>query len=291
MYETVKPWSNFIQLKHTVFSLPFALIIFILSKVTLNLDNTLKLIATLIILSSLRASGMTFNRITDVEIDRYNPRTKNRELISGKITVKQAWVFLSLVTLLYLMLSFYISLPVWFIVLYLTIIWGYSISKRFTWLCHYWIGLSLAGAPVGMWLVFEGPITLNILIFALAVFFWVAGFDIIYSLQDVEYDKTHNIKSIPARFGIKNALIISRITHVLTFFSLIIFGWLEHTFLLYFLGVVIFTIGLIYEQSLISENNVTRVDKAFFTINGYISLSFMAIVGLNTILLGLFPMF
>ena len=191
MFETIKHWSDFIQLKHTVFSLPFALIIFFLSEVTLNIDNGLKLLITLAILSSLRASGMTFNRITDVEIDRYNPRTKNRELISGKITIREAWVFLGLVTLFYLTLSVILSLPVWFIIIYLGIVWGYSISKRFTWLCHYWIGLSLAGAPIGMWLVFVGSISINIIIFALAVFCWVAGFDIIYSLQDV---MTENIK-------------------------------------------------------------------------------------------------
>lgn len=284
MFETIKPWSNFIQLKHTVFSLPFALIIFFLSEVTLNVTNGVKLLVTLVILSCLRASGMTFNRITDVDIDKYNPRTKNRELISGRISVRQAWFFLGIVTFFYLGLSILLSLPVWFIIIYLTIVWGYSVSKRFTWLCHYWIGLSLAGAPIGMWLVFVGPISVNIIIFAAAVFCWVAGFDIIYSLQDVEYDRVYKIKSIPAIFGVRNALIVSRLTHLMVVVLLLAFGYLQHMFLLYYVGVAVFTLGLIYEQSLISEENTSRVNKAFFTINGYISLGFMLIIGLNTIL-------
>ncbi len=283
MFEKIKVWASFIQLSHTVFSVPFALIIFFLSEVTLTFDNIIKLSVTLLLLTCLRASGMTFNRITDVEIDRNNPRTKHRELISGKLSVQQAWIFLTIVTFLYLVLAFSIELPTWFIALWLFIIWGYSLSKQFTWLCHYWIGLSLAGAPIGMWLVFNKPTSLNIIFFALGVFFWVSGFDIIYSLQDMEYDRTHAIKSIPVRFGVKNALLISRISHALTIISLVAYGILEHTFFWYFVGVAIFLIGLLYEQSLVSENNISRVNKAFFTVNGFISLGFMLIVGLNTI--------
>lgn len=286
MFERIQNFAKFIQLSHTVFSVPFALIIFFLSDVTLGFDNVLKLLATLLLLTCLRASGMSFNRIIDVEIDRDNPRTKHRELISGKLTKNQAWVFLTTVTFLYLVIAVAISLPMWFTIIYLGIIWGYSISKRFTWLCHYWIGLSLAGAPIGMWLIFgTNSISIDVILFALGVFFWVAGFDIIYSLADYQFDQTHHIKSIPVRFGIKRALLISRITHAFTILSLILFGILEHTFLLYFVGVLVFMIGLIYEQSLISENNISRVNKAFFTVNGYISIGFMLIVSLHTFLM------
>ena len=284
MIERITTWARFVQFSHTVFSLPFALIIFFLSGISQNFDNYLKLLLAILTLTFLRSSAMSFNRILDIDIESENPRTKHRELISGQVTKNEAWIFLLMVTVLYFIFSLLLTLPIWFIILYLAIVWGYSFSKRFTWLCHFWIGLSLAGAPVGMWLVFVGPITLNILIFSTAVFFWVAGFDIIYSLQDIEYDRTHAIKSIPVRFGVKNALFISRLSHFLTSLFLFIFGFLENTPPLYYIGVVIFLFGLIYEQSLVSENDITKVNKAFFTINGYISLSFMAVVGLSTIL-------
>ncbi len=272
----MKKYLSFIKFEHSIFALPFALSGALLAKEN-GLPNFISIFWIVLAMVGGRSFAMAVNRIFDKEIDLKNPRTKDREIPSGKITNTQAIVF----SLISLFLFIYAALNLPRICLYLLPIaafWFlmYPFTKRFTWFAHLWLGIALGGSVLGGFIACQGEVFSFLpYILGFAVAFWVAGFDIIYACQDFDFDKKNNLKSIPSIFGIKKALLISRLFHFFTVIFLIVLGMAIHASFIYYLGVVFVLAMLVYEQSLVKENDLSRVDLAFFTLNGWVSVGFL----------------
>lgn len=286
MLSQVKSWSSMIKIEHTIFSLPFALSAALLGLQTVDDFNPWVFLWIFICLLGARSAGMTLNRIIDAEIDAKNPRTADREIPKGTINKTQAWAFTILSFALLIFGAFQLPklcqllLPIPVIWL-----WIYPYLKRFTWFCHFFLGITLGGATLGGWIAITGSVnSLAPIYLALAVSSWVAGFDIIYSCQDYEHDKQNNIHSIPVKFGLKGALQISKFMHVLTPLMLYMAGDLLNLGIYYKLAILFSIIALFYEQKLVNHKDLTQVDKAFFTVNSWISVAIFAFVLLEVLL-------
>jgi 4-hydroxybenzoate polyprenyltransferase len=222
---------------------------------------------------------MGFNRFVDREIDRKNPRTALREIPKEIIRPGSALLFVLLNAGLFIAAAYFINLLCFFLApVALLVVLGYSFTKRFTFLSHIILGLGLSLAPIGAYLAVTGNFALLPVIYSLVVIFWVAGFDIIYALQDVEFDKNEKLRSIPESFGNRNALTTSAIFHFVAILLTIFAGWFGdfHTF--YWIGTGIFSIILIYEHLIVRPNDLSRVNIAFATLNGMGSVAFAALV-------------
>jgi 4-hydroxybenzoate polyprenyltransferase len=266
-------WIELIKLEHTVFALPFALSGFILA--TNGLPQIDKLLWTIVAFTGARAAAMSLNRVIDAEIDARNPRTKERSIPKGTIKKRDA-LLLAICSFIIMVFAASKLTPLCVILSPIAIIWLslYSYSKRFSFLCHFALGIALGGAALGGWIAAGGnPLAPDAYLLALAVTFWVTGFDIIYGCQDYEFDKRENIYSLPSKIGIAGALIVSRILHILTLVMLILLGCTSHLGIVYWLGLSIVAILLLYEHSMVRVQDLSRVNAAFFTINGLISIS------------------
>ena len=270
---------NFIKFEHSVFALPFAL-----SGALLAVNTTLPNLSTIcwIVLAMVgaRSFAMSVNRIIDKDIDLKNPRTESRELPKGTLTKTQAILF----ALISLFIFIYATLQLPRLCLYLLPIAGiwfyiYPYTKRFTFFSHLWLGVALGASVLAGWIAVSGKINSPVpFILGGAVTFWVSGFDIIYACQDYDFDKANKLHSIPAKFGIKNALLISRLFHIITIFLLALLGIVLNPSLIYWFSVIFVTAMLYYEQSLIKENDLSKVNLAFFTLNGWVSLGFLGFI-------------
>ncbi len=278
----IKKYLSLVKFSHTIFAMPFALIGFFLAIKTSNIDMSLNegiKILVLIVLDMIfaRNAAMGFNRWLDREIDAKNDRTKVREIPSGKISSKYALWFVIINSLLFLLTTFFINTLVFFLApIALAVILGYSYTKRFTWFCHFILGLGLSLAPVGAYLAVTGEFSLLPVLFSLTVLFWTAGFDIIYSLQDEEFDKINNLKSIPTLLGKKNALRLSSFLHFITALIIVWAGIIGANFLgiWYWAGALFFSSSLFYQHIIVKPNDLSRVNLAFFTTNGIASVIF-----------------
>lgn len=272
-------YLSLIKFSHTVFALPFALIGFHLAYFKYQPPDVItKFILVILAMVFARSSAMAFNRYIDREIDGKNPRTKDREIPSGKISKQAAILFILISTLGFITTTFFINKLCFYLSpIALLVILGYSFTKRFTWLCHYVLGLGLALAPIGAYLTISGEFDSLTIIFGCCVFFWVGGFDIIYALQDASFDASLQLKSIPAQFGISNAIIVSRISHLLSslwlFFGVFLLnhqytsiGWLS------WLAFIFFILLLIRQHLLVSVKDLSKINQAFFTTNGMASV-------------------
>ncbi len=282
--EKLKHYSRLVKFEHTIFALPFALgSVLILAK---ELPSLWKLIWIVVALVSARTVGMAFNRLIDEPYDRINPRTKSWPLPSGNLTRSEVKKLIVLSSALFLLSTLFINFLAFSlspIVLFL--LWLYPYSKRFTYFPHFVLGLVYLLIPVAVDVALNASVSPNALILGIAMASWVSGFDIIYALQDYEFDIKHGLKSIPVKFGIEGALRFSRVLHMLTFLSLLVLGFrVEKLGLIYFLGLILLTAFLIYEHGLIKPNDLSKVDKAFFTTNGYVSVVFFLTVLLDFIL-------
>jgi len=269
-------YFSLVLFAHTVFAMPFAIIGFFLAVTTTTHEfNWLKLFLMLLCMVFARNAAMAFNRYLDRDIDAQNPRTSVRDIPSGRISSKEALLFtignsllFILCTLLINKLCFYLS-PI-----ALAVVLGYSFTKRFTPLCHLILGLGLALAPIGAYLVVTGEFAMLPVYFSLAVLCWVSGFDIIYALQDEEFDRQNNLNSIPAWLGRKNALKVSSILHFLA----VVFVSLPYLFTdlswFYLAGILFFIVLLVYQHQLVKPDDLSKVDRAFFTTNGIASVVF-----------------
>ena len=269
-------YFSLVLFAHTVFAMPFAIIGFFLAVTTTTHEfNWLKLFLMLLCMIFARNAAMAFNRYLDRDIDAQNPRTAIRDIPSGRISSNEALIFtiansllFILTTLLINKLCFYLS-PV-----ALAVVLGYSYTKRFTPLCHLILGLGLALAPIGAYLVVAGEFAMLPIYFSLAVLCWVSGFDIIYALQDEEFDRQNNLNSIPALLGKKKALTVSSFLHLLA----VVFVTLPYLFTdlswFYLAGVLFFILLLIYQHQLVKPDDLSKVDRAFFTTNGIASVVF-----------------
>ena len=274
----MKKYLSLIKFSHTIFAMPFALIGFFLAKP--HEFQWVILIYVILCMIFARSAAMAFNRYIDRDIDKKNPRTATvREIPSGKIKPSNALLFTIINALLFIITTYLIN-PICFKLspIALIIILGYSITKRFTYLCHFFLGIGLALAPIGSFLAVSGKFDILPILFSVAVLFWVSGFDIIYALQDEEFDKNENLYSIPAMIGVKNSMIISKILHLLTFITLL-FAGLKYNFGTYYhIGLVIFSFLLVYQHLIIKPNNLSKINLAFFTTNGIASIIFASFV-------------
>jgi 4-hydroxybenzoate polyprenyltransferase len=261
-----------IKIEHTVFALPFALSGLVLAMP--KLPAPLTVVFTILAFAGARAAAMTLNRLIDSEIDARNPRTSERAIPAGRI--KKSHAILGSVLSFAVMLGAASQLPLICLQLSpIAIFWlsFYSFTKRFTWLCHIVLGIALGGAALGGWVAAGGSLTIAApWVLALAVTTWVAGFDIIYACQDVDFDRNEKLQSMPARFGVGSALNISRALHMVTVCSLVALWQLLHLGYAYCVGVVLVTLMLIFEHSIVSKDDLSRVNAAFFTVNGVVSI-------------------
>lgn len=271
----MRKYLSFIKFSHTIFAMPFALIGFFLATKSNEYEWILLLYVVLCMIFA-RSAAMAFNRYIDRDIDTNNPRTAQvREIPNGSIKANSALIFVIINSLLFISTTYLInSLCLALSPVALLVIIGYSYTKRFTALCHLVLGLGLALAPIGAYLAVSGEFNIIPLLFSAAVIFWVSGFDIIYSLQDQEFDKEQKLHSIPVMIGTKNALNLSKLLHFFTFSSLIIAGSLGDFSLYYWIGFWIFTTLLIYQHILLKHNDLSKINLAFFTTNGIASVVF-----------------
>lgn len=276
---TIREWTEMIKIEHTVFALPFALSGLVLA--SSQPPTFLTVLFTILAFVGARSAAMTLNRLIDMRIDAKNPRTADRALAAGRI--KKSTALLFTIASFGLMLAAASQLPSLCLKLSpIAVIWlsFYSYTKRFTYLCHIVLGIALGGAALGGWIAAGGSLSQSApWLLALAVSTWVAGFDIIYASQDVAFDQKEKLFSMPARFGIGNALTISKVLHMITSASLMALGLVLHLTLFFWIGFVVVLAMLFYEHSLVSKDDLSRVNAAFFTVNGVVSiLAFLAIL-------------
>ena len=283
VFRKIKIILDMIKFEHTIFMLPFAVMsAFIASDGFPALD---KLGWILVAMVGARSCAMAFNRLADAKIDKANSRTSIRAIPAGLITKGAVWGF-TLVSAALLVFAAYNLNPLAFALspIALVVIMGYSYTKRFTSLSHLWLGTSLSIAPIGAWIAIKGQFDWTPILLGLAVLLWTAGFDIIYACQDFDFDRNHRLHSIPAKFGIRPALWISSVLHVVMVAVLIGVTLLTDLGVIYLVGVGVVIIILVYEHAIVKPNDLSRVNLAFFTLNGVVSLVLMALSVVDMIL-------
>ncbi|NMC37778.1 MAG: UbiA family prenyltransferase [Bacteroidales bacterium] len=277
-------YLSLVKFSHTVFAMPFAFIGFALAVSDEKYDFSLRLLLLIILcMIFARNAAMGFNRLVDRQIDSLNPRTGNREIPTGKISPSSAKIFVIANSLFFIITAGFINrLTLILAPVALTIILGYSLTKRITWLCHFILGLGLSLAPVGAYISVTGRFNLLPLIYSFMVLTWVSGFDIIYALLDEDFDRKNRLYSIPAATGKKRALIISSVVHFATFVLVVIAGLAGMGGILYWTGALIFSLLLAYQHLIVKPGDLSRVTLAFQTTNGYASilLAFFVILDL-----------
>jgi 4-hydroxybenzoate polyprenyltransferase len=276
----ISDYFSLVKINHTIFSLPFAMIGFFLAVRTheQNLSWRLLLLVVLCILFA-RNAAMGFNRYVDREFDKKNPRTATREIPSNVISPGAALAFVIINAGLFIGASYLLNLLCFLLSpVALLVVLGYSLTKRFTYLSHVFLGIGLALAPIGAYLAVAARFDPLPLIYSFVVIFWVAGFDVLYSLQDMDFDRAESLKSLPARLGRVNALILSAVFHVCAIILVIAAGLTGDFHLLYWIGASIFSILLCYEHIIIKPTDISRVNLAFATMNGMASVIFSAFV-------------
>jgi 4-hydroxybenzoate polyprenyltransferase len=274
-------YANLVKLPHTVFALPFALVGVVLASYVKGVTpGTILWVA--VAFTSARFAAMAFNRIVDRRLDALNPRTTMREIPSGTIGVRQAGIAVALSSALFLISAWQLN-PLCFALAPLALTWvlGYSYTKRFTRWAHLVLGLGLGIAPVGGYLAVTGAWSdpwWMLPVLAAGVMTWVAGFDVLYALQDVAFDRKAGLHSIPAALGERRALAVARLLHASTVIALAAVGAGVAAGWLYWIGVAVVAALLVFEHSLVRADDLSRLDAAFFTTNGIISIAFFGFV-------------
>jgi len=283
LVKLLKKSTNYLSLvkfAHTVFALPFALIGFSLAMIQMPGEFSLWLLVEVVLcMVFARNAAMAFNRYADREIDKMNPRTAVREIPAEIIKPKAALFFVILNVVLFVGTTYFIN-PLVFLLspVAMLVVLGYSYSKRFTWLAHLILGLGLSLAPIGAYFAVAGRFDILPVLYSFIVLFWVAGFDIIYALQDEEFDKSQNLKSIPVFMGKRGALNFSSFLHTLTIAFVIMAGIMGESQVLFWIGATIFIALLIYQHFLVKPTDLSKVNLAFFTTNGIASVVFAGFV-------------
>ena len=280
----LKNYLEFVQFKHTIFALPFALSSYILVSKKIGFDLT-DLTLIMIALINARIFGMSINRILDVNIDKENPRTKNRGLIIGTITQKGA-LFISLLSLLifYTTLIYFDNLAFLLSPIVIAVFIIYPLTKRFTYLCHYFLGIVYLIAPPAVEIALTGKFSLETFILGLAGFFWVSGFDLIYAILDIDFDLKNNIYSIPSKFGLRTTKILASISHSITLILIFLIGIISNLNPIYWIGCTIILLLFLKEHMILKNITQTNINKAFFDMNGQISIILMLTFTISTIL-------
>jgi 4-hydroxybenzoate polyprenyltransferase len=279
-------YFSLVKFAHTVFAMPFALIGFTLAVSGTGHQFSLRLLVLVVLcMIFARNSAMGFNRLADRKFDSLNPRTDKREIPSGKISAGSAAVFVIVNSILFIVSAGFINrLTLFLSPVALLVILGYSLTKRFTFLCHFILGLGLSLAPIGAYISVTGTFNIVPIIYSFIVLTWVSGFDIIYALQDDVFDRDHNLHSIPSSSGRKRALTISVIVHFFTFVLIVTTGLAGKGNILYWTGAIIFTGLLIWQHLLVKPDDLSMVTLAFQTTNGIASIVFALFVILDLVI-------
>ena len=278
----IRQYLDLIRFSHTLFALPFALLGAALAAHGRNgwHGRVQDWVGILFCMATARSAAMAFNRLVDRRFDALNPRTAGRHLPAGLMSVRSVAVFTLVCSLAFVASTFlflpnrwplYLSVPV--------LLWllGYSYSKRFTTLAHFWLGVSLSLAPIAAWIALRGNLDWPPVLLALAVLFWVSGFDIIYACQDVDFDRTVGLQSVPKTFGVRRALWIAAACHAFMIVPLVGLGLVYPLGPIYFVGVAAVAALLMYEHALVRPDNLTRVNLAFFQVNVVISIGLLVV--------------
>jgi 4-hydroxybenzoate polyprenyltransferase len=277
---SVRNYFSLVKFSHTVFAMPFALIGYSLAVSGEEYEFRIRLLLLIILcMIFARNAAMGFNRLADRRFDSLNPRTMTREIPSGVIQPKAAAAFVVLNAVLFIVTTAFINrLTLLLSPVALIIILGYSLSKRFTELCHLILGLGLSLAPIGAYISVTGSFGIIPLIYSFIVLTWVSGFDIIYALQDDDFDKSNQLHSLPSAKGRKNALAISVVLHSVTFILVILAGIMGKGGIIYWAGATIFSALLVYQHSIVKHDDLSKVTLAFGTTNGIASVIFAVFV-------------
>ena len=274
-------YGRMIKFSHSIFAMPFALAAAVLASRQVEV-RPLQVVGIVICMVLARSCAMGFNRIVDRKFDALNPRTAIREIPSGQMSLGAAVGITAAAALLFVAASFLLNpLCGYLSPVALAVVCGYSYAKRFTSLVHLWLGVALGLAPIAVWIALKGTVEATPLWIAGAVATWVSGFDILYSLQDEDFDRSQGLHSIPARLGQVGALWVSGLLHVATAAMLAVVGVTEGVGIPYWLGWAAITGVLAYEHYLVRPGDLSKIDKAFFDLNGYVSLVFLLAVWLG----------
>lgn len=287
MWNKIKIFLEMIKFEHTIFALPFAFMGALLGSVVVNgvYPSWAQVGWVTLAMVGARTAAMGLNRIIDKVIDAKNPRTASRAIPAGLISSGWAMVFVVISFALLFWATWNLnSLSMKLLPIAVLFLVGYSYTKRFTWLCHVILGLTIAMAPMGGWIAVTGEITGVSLIFYVTIALWTAGFDIIYACQDVEFDQKEGVYSIPSRFGIKNGLFIARAFHMLTAVGLLCIFFMTDLSFVYLIGLLIAYAILYYEHRLVSPTDLSKLNAAFFTMNGILSVVVFAFTFLDLVL-------
>ncbi|NPB09136.1 MAG: 4-hydroxybenzoate octaprenyltransferase [Thermodesulfobacteria bacterium] len=283
MWRKIRILLEMIKFEHTIFALPFTFTGACLAAGGLpSLKDSLLILGAMV---GARSAAMVFNRIVDLPFDAANPRTSNRPLVTGEVKAIEAWIL------------FFVSVGVFFFCAWalnpltlklspvaLAVILAYSYTKRFTWLCHLFLGLAIALAPLGGWVAVKGTLEPLPFVLSAGVIFWVAGFDILYACLDEEFDRRFGLHSIPARFGRRRAFVLSALCHALAFAAFVLVGLMAHLSWWYYLGLFVTLVLFVAQRLVISPDDLSRLNLSFFTFNGAISV----VLFLGTVLALLF---
>jgi 4-hydroxybenzoate polyprenyltransferase len=283
---SVKNYFSLVKFSHTVFAMPFAVIGFSLAVSETDHDFSLKLLFLIVLcMIFARNAAMGFNRVADRRYDAINPRTSNREIPSGKISTGAATLFVIINSIFFVLTTAFINkLTLYLSPVALLVILGYSLTKRMTSLCHFILGLGLSLAPIGAYISVTGYFAVVPIIFSLVVITWVSGFDIIYSLQDDDFDRANQLLSIPSAAGRKKAISVSIMVHTLTFLLVIFAGIKGDGGVFFWIGATIFTTLLIYQHTIVKPDDLSKVTLAFGTTNGIASILFATFVIIDLLL-------
>lgn len=282
-WERLRIILEMIKFEHTLFALPFALMSALLAADGLPPGRVLFWI--LVAMVGVRSSGMAFNRLVDHALDARNPRTAVRALPAGQLSRAQVWSFVAATTALFLLAAAQLNpLTLLLSPVALAVVWGYSFTKRFSPFCHLVLGLALGIAPSGAWIAVRGTLDPPPMLLTTAVLLWVGGFDVIYACQDVEFDRREGLRSIPERLGIAGALRLSSAMHAAAVTLLLALPLLAPLGAVYYAGVAAVAALLVYEHGLVKPDDLSRVDAAFFTVNGGVSLGLFLFTAVDVFL-------
>jgi len=275
---SLSQYGSLVKLSHTVFALPFALAAVVLASAYAPIE--LWRVALIIVcIAAARTAAMAFNRLIDRDVDAENPRTVDRELPQGVVSVMSVRLLVLASSAVFMMSAGLLgTLPLMLSPLALGLALGYSYTKRFTALCHVVLGAAVALAPGGAWIAMGAPVTLAPWLLVAGVGAWVAGFDVLYSLQDQGFDSERGLHSMPVALGIVGSLVVSALLHVVTVACLAYVGVLLGRGAVYFVGVGLIALLLTYEHAIVKPSDLSKINKAFFDINGYVSVAFFACV-------------
>jgi len=280
MFQKLKVMLEMIKFKHTVFAMPFALMgAFLAARGVPSLNVFFWVVIAMV---GARTAAMTFNRIVDRRFDAANPRTAQRAIPAGEVSMSESWLMVVFSSALFFFACWMLNSMALIIAPFaLSLTFIYSLTKRFTWLCHVVLGVALAFSPLGGWVAVAGSMTGYPWVLSLGVLFWVAGFDCVYACLDAEFDRKAGLYSMPASFGRKKAFRLAVFFHVLAFILFTLTGYLQGLNIIYYIGIVLTGGALFYQHFVVNPKDLSRIQVSFFSMNGFIALTLFLVTWIS----------